>query len=82
MRRTLNDAARAEGGEGGPLSKIRAVSRSGTRSLDVFSRTTTPVWTTVIRERTFLEMAKRSAATQFVWHDCDTNRELTASTLG
>jgi hypothetical protein len=47
MRRMLKDAAYAEGEEGGPLSKIHAAAGSGTRSLAVVSRTTTPVWTIV-----------------------------------
>jgi len=73
MRRMLKDTARAEGEEGGPLSKIHAFARSETRSLDVLFRSTTLIVITLTRERAFLDMARRSATMQFGWHDCDTS---------
>jgi len=74
----LKDAAYAEGEEGGPLSKIHAAAGSGTRSLAVVSRTTTPVWTIVTWGTTFRERLRRTAVTQFcrarLRHQCGTDR--------
>lgn len=80
MRRMLKDAARAEDGEGGPLSKIHTASGSGTRSLVLVSKTTVSARTVVTCGTAFLEALRRSAVKQFVSHDRDINIALVAIT--
>ncbi len=47
MRRMEKDAAWAEGGAGGPLSKPHAAVKAGAKNSVVLSKTTAAVWTTV-----------------------------------
>lgn len=70
MRRMLYEDVCAEGKEGGPLSKLHAVSRWKAKNLEVSSKTTAPVWTTVTCGTIFLEMLSCSTMAQSVWHDC------------
>ena len=82
MRRMEKAAACAGGGAGGPLSKPHTAVKSGARNSAVVLRTTALLRTTLTSGTTFLQTLRRSAVTQFVWHDCDTNTALTASTPG
>ena len=81
MRRMVKEAAYAEKGSGGLLSKSHDAAGAGDRTLAVISRTTAPVWTEVTWGTTFREAARRSAVTQFFQQDCDANTGLIASTL-
>ena len=81
MRRMLKEAADEGGGDGGLLSELHALAGSGIWNSAAISRTTGPLSTTVTCGTTFLETARRSAVTQFGWHDCDSNSGLIASTL-
>jgi hypothetical protein len=78
----LKEPPRAVGGAGGPLSALHVAAGSGATNLAAASRTTAPAWTTVNGERTFLETLRRSAVTQFVWHDCDTTTRRVSSKAG
>ena len=80
MRRMLKEADDAE--DGGLLSELHALPGSGVGSSALISRRTVPVWIAVTCGITFLETFRRSAATQFARHDCDTSTGLLASTSG
>ena len=82
MRRMENDAPRAGGGAGGPLSKPHVALKSGARNSVVVPRTTALLRTTVTGGTTFLQTLRRSAVTQLAWHDCDINIAHMASTSG
>ena len=82
MRRMEKDAACAGGGAGGPLSELHVGAGSRVRNSAVASRMTVPLWITVTCGITFLKTFKRSAVTQFGWHDCDINTRPMASTPG
>lgn len=82
MRRMKKDAACAGGGAGGPLSELHAGAGSGVRNSAVAARMTVPLWITVTCGITFFETFRRSAVTQFVWHDCDINPAPMASKPG
>ena len=73
MRRILKEAGDAEGGEGGLLSELHALARSGINNSAVVLRTTGPLSTTVACGTIVLETFIRSAVTQFDRHDCETN---------
>ena len=82
MRRMEKNAACPGGGAGGPLSELHAAMKSRARISAGAFRTTALLPTTVTSGTTFLQALRRSAATQFVWHDCDAKTAFMASEPG